>query len=437
MAIGTADITRPVDAPAAETRPLTETAKDTPDPITSVLDLYTKRTQAYEDVFGTPEQQRAEIATAKQREAATAADAETVYQGAVVPALVRQMQAARAPLPDVPKPIPEPPVPSQKARAFLDVGEKNALSGLVTGLGLMAQLAMAGKSPVGALGALTGAMNGWREGDTDRANREWRQYLGQVDQIRQENKTNLATFEAAMQKHGANIQSTQAEVIAALYGAGHYQAAAKVARDGVVQAYGNAQESLQHADKLFTDTVKLIEIMENRKLRMEMEKTRLAEQERWHTGMMQQREEDRLSREAIADQAHKDRVMNYNLRRERMAGEEAGEGFTAEALELAAQQYYATGSLPPLGMGKASTIARQKIMNRAGDLASSAGTTGTDFVARTQFAKASQTELSTLLRQRGQLMAFAQTADQNLDAALDLSKKMDAKGVPVINRWIL
>src|SRR5204862_1844947 len=66
-----------------------------------------------------------------------------------------------------------------------------------------------------------------------------------------------------------------------------------------------------------------------------------------------------------------------------------------------------------------------------------AGTTAGEQVARTQFARATQNELNALTRQRGLIMAFASTADQNLDRALELSQKVDRSGVPVVNRWIL
>jgi hypothetical protein len=430
MAIGTADITRPVD----DTAPSAETASAPAAPsIQSLLEQSEKRTKAFTDVFGTPEQQKTAIDVAKDKQAGAEATSENVYQNVVVPALVRQVQAARQPLPAVPQALPEPPVPSQQARPFLDVGEKNSLSAVVQGLGLMAQLAMAGKAPQAALGALTGAMNGWREGDTDRANREWRQYLATVDKIRHENAANIRTFEASMQIHGANIQAAQAEIIASLYGAGHYEHAAQVARDGVVTAYSNALEYSKHVDRVVADTTKLIEARETRMLRLEMEKTRMQSQEEWHKALIESREADRKSREATAYQSHLDRMERFRERRETDA---AVAELTPAGLELATQQYYTLGTLPPMGMGAKGVSKRVEIINKAGAMAQEAGTTGADFVARQQFAKGSQNELNTLMRQRGQIMAFAKTADQNLDAANELAGRAAEGGAPVLNRWI-
>lgn len=432
--LSTAEVVRERAAPAAETITAETPKPDAPDAIRSLLDFQSNRLKAYEQTFGTAEDRRAEIERAKEESARASGTAESVYQNVVVPALVRQVQAARLPIPTPPTMLPQPPVPSQQARPFMDVPEKQSLGAVVQTLGLMAQMAMAGKAPVAALGALTGAMEGWHQGDRERADREWRQYLGEVDKINRTNRDHMATFDAAMRTHTTNLQAAQAEVIASLYGNGHYEQAAKVARDGVVQAYNNAADLQNHIDKVWNDTIKLIEAHETRDLRLAMEQQRTKLQDAYHRDLIEQRVLDRQQREKSAADALRERTREFNERRQQAEG---GETLSPQAIELAAQQYYTTGQLPAMGMGAKSTTAREKVMNRAGEIAASAGTTGADFVARTQFAKASQNELSALLRQRGLIMAFASTADQNLDAALELSKKVDRQGVPVINRWIL
>jgi hypothetical protein len=428
----------PVDSAEQREREVAPKATEAKDPFPSLLEFAEKRTKAYQDIFGTPEEMKAKIQGAEQKAATAEATSEGVWKDVMVPALVDVIKAARIPVPKPQELLPQPVVPDTTARPFMDVSEKNALGAVVSTLGMMAQMAMAGKAPVAALGAVTGAMEGWHAGDKERGDRQWKTFLAETERINRTNRDNLALFDAAMVRHTTNLQAAQAEVIASMYAHGHYDAAARVARDGVVQAFNQAYDLQNHTDKMWGDIIKIIEAQTTRDLKLEMERNRLTLQDAWHREMARSREEDRKSREAIARQNFNEKVREFEVKRsDKAAADGGGQGFTPEALELASQQYYTTGNLPPLGMGKASTDARVKIMNRAGELASTAGTTGADFVARTQFAKGSQAELSKLQVQRGQIMAFAHTADQNLNAANALAKKVDAQGVPVINRWIL
>ena len=65
---------------------------------------------------------------------------------------------------------------------------------------------------------------------------------------------------------------------------------------------------------------------------------------------------------------------HLGLARERLAQETAGGSLTPEAIEMAANLYAKTGTLPQLGMGKQAAAARTAILNRATQL----GMTGAD-----------------------------------------------------------
>ena len=111
-------------------------------------------------------------------------------------------------------------------------------------------------------------------------------------------------------------------------------------------------------------------------------------------------------------------------------------GFTADAIQQQAERYLATGVLPPMGMGKAGTAARQAIINLSAKIAKNQGLDVGDQLSRQSSVKASQGELNKLQAQRGQVMAFAANAEKNLKLAGQLSEKVNRSGVPLLNRWI-
>lgn len=117
------------------------------------------------------------------------------------------------------------------------------------------------------------------------------------------------------------------------------------------------------------------------------------------------------------------------------AGREAGTpGMTGDALDIAANNYIATRTLPAMGMG--GTTQRVRIINRAGEIMRDRGIPFDDLPQRQAAFKAAQGELNQLQAQRGKVMAFADTADKNLDMALQMSAKVPRIGIPQINAWL-
>ena len=108
-----------------------------------------------------------------------------------------------------------------------------------------------------------------------------------------------------------------------------------------------------------------------------------------------------------------------------------------EAIAALSKQYGETGELPGLGMGAAATQARSKVLNDWADKLNKTGDTIGDQQSRRGALKASRSELTKLQGQRGVVMAFAGTAEKNLNLAEKLSDKVDRTGVPAINRWLL
>lgn len=108
-----------------------------------------------------------------------------------------------------------------------------------------------------------------------------------------------------------------------------------------------------------------------------------------------------------------------------------------DAIEIMANQYLQTGILPSMGMGRAGTEARAKVVNRAAALAKDKGIAFDEQGSRAALFRAGQSELTQLQAQRGKVMAFARTAEHNMDVAGEFSRKVDRSGMPVVNRWLL
>lgn len=110
---------------------------------------------------------------------------------------------------------------------------------------------------------------------------------------------------------------------------------------------------------------------------------------------------------------------------------------TPDAIDAMADRYMIDGTMPGLGLGKAATLARSQVMNRVAAKMKEGGVTPADIKTNQIVSSGLRSEANRLLGQRGPMLAFAKTADKNLDIALDLSEKTTRTGVPVFNSWLL
>jgi len=113
------------------------------------------------------------------------------------------------------------------------------------------------------------------------------------------------------------------------------------------------------------------------------------------------------------------------------------EKFTPEAIEALADRFIMTGELPGMGMGKAATIARTKVLNRYAEKMAESGKTSGDQVIQQAGYRAGRTALAQLESQKAKILAFASTADKNLGIVEELSVKVGRTGIPVINKWLV
>lgn len=108
-----------------------------------------------------------------------------------------------------------------------------------------------------------------------------------------------------------------------------------------------------------------------------------------------------------------------------------------KTVDYVAHQYMMTGTLPPLGMGKAAASNRDKILNRAAEIETETGATGADAVTRHLAIKSSGAALTQNTKTLAAVSQFENTASKNADLMLSLALKGGSQtGAPVINRWL-
>ena len=106
---------------------------------------------------------------------------------------------------------------------------------------------------------------------------------------------------------------------------------------------------------------------------------------------------------------------------------------TGPALDLAAKQYLATGTMPSFGMQGQKQ--KEAVMNRAAQMQQSEGLTPDDVVFNQNELKTGRQALGQIQKSQGMIMQYEETAYKNADLALKAADQTDRTGVPVFNRW--
>jgi len=318
-------------------------------------------------------------------------------------------------LPAPPQAPDEPDVPSRAAQPFLNLGENaglvQSLNSTLYGLGLLAQMGMgmAKGYPSGALAAYTGALDGWAKGDAVRAEHMWKEYLAGVAKMSREYQRQRDEYQDILDRFGLSrdMLGTQLSLAAAKNG---------LAKERVLLAAQKPDEFMR-VHQLFDGQISALR-KQAADISGEIAKAYIAKQQH--------------------DTVNAFRQQMLDLKKKEMATADGGltGGLTPDAQEMAAQQYLRTGQLPPMGMSRYGAQTRAAIINRATELAKTGGLGLDSQTQRTMLAKANQTEMNRIQAQRGPVLAFARTADKNLDVALEMSDKVDRTGVTVFNRWL-
>jgi hypothetical protein len=107
----------------------------------------------------------------------------------------------------------------------------------------------------------------------------------------------------------------------------------------------------------------------------------------------------------------------------------AGPALSKDALDLAADQFLVTGTIPPVNRGD-----RSAIVNRAAAMAKEKGMDPN--VVDRMVNKSNQAALTQLTKQETMVGAFEKNFVKNVGIVERISQKKDSTGVPVLQKWI-
>lgn len=139
------------------------------------------------------------------------------------------------------------------------------------------------------------------------------------------------------------------------------------------------------------------------------------------------KEKEQLIKDAISEGAEEQR-------KPESSEDAAIMGLTPAGLDAAALAYAKTGQLPPMGMGKAGAAVRTRIINRAAE--KYGGTDPLDVAANKATYAANQGSLTQLTKIANATDAFAKTASDNLDLAVQQSGNVPRTGSRLVNRYL-
>lgn len=137
---------------------------------------------------------------------------------------------------------------------------------------------------------------------------------------------------------------------------------------------------------------------------------------------------DLANRKQAESEAAQAEVARHNQATEALTGAAMLSG---DAVDIAARNYLQTGQMPPLGMGDKTS--RQRILDRAGEIAAGGGGLGGNVAANAADYKANSESLKTMQKQRDAISAFENTAQKNIDIFLNTAGKVVDTGSPLLN----
>jgi hypothetical protein len=122
-----------------------------------------------------------------------------------------------------------------------------------------------------------------------------------------------------------------------------------------------------------------------------------------------------------------------------VAGKTSTGGLTEDSIDQAAEQLLngdQEGAFRGVAYGLAGNADRQKIRNRAAELAKEQGVTGGELVARHETKKATSAALAQATKAEANVSTFANNLEGATSVMLDLAGKVNNSGVPTFNRWV-
>lgn len=304
--------------------------------------------------------------------------------------------------------------PSRGLRPFLVAGKDETPEATISKL-LAATTAFAGMIGGGkagaraSLSAMTGALEGWHQGDKQRADRAFADWKAHTETMLEQWNTELKDYELWMKASGMPLEQRMRGLQLQAMNFGNEQLAAKLTSDNANAGFKEIQDRQAAAVGLQTDLAKIV-------------------------GMHESAEAQRNLREDLAREA-----LDIKRKALELKSSEFNTPATLapETVEMLAQDAANGLPVPSLGMGKSGTMARNQVYERAAQIRKERGDAPGSHALDVMSFKANQVELNRVQGQRGITMAFAKTFDKALDVAVNLSERVDRSGSPVLNKWIL
>jgi hypothetical protein len=156
--------------------------------------------------------------------------------------------------------LPEVPKDKVSPRPFISEESKNALQQAVNGVSTIVQALVGMSAPTAALNGLSGAMNGWAEGDAARVASEWQKYEAGLKKAQAENEQAIQIYNKAAIYRSDDLGVAKAVTLANLDKAKLSEYGVLMANQGVadaqlkVQAIGDyLKTASQNSNKMFTE----------------------------------------------------------------------------------------------------------------------------------------------------------------------------------------
>lgn len=167
-------------------------------------------------------------------------------------------KASLTPHPPAPAQAPEPPIPNLEPRQYLSGEGKNALRQAVHGIGTLVTAFYGMSSPLAALNSLTGAMDGWHQGDMERAQRDFQKYQMELEKVRRQNEKAMQEWQIARVERTDDLEMQKALLQARLSAADLPVMAAQVSEHGVDRSLKMWETADQSVKKLQDHENKII-----------------------------------------------------------------------------------------------------------------------------------------------------------------------------------
>ena len=327
----------------------------------------------------------------------------------------------KEPLPQPPSKVPLPPAPANEIAPMFTTSAgpngqpvkpsavlQNFLAALTEFAGALGGMAAKHPAPMASLAAISGATQGWLEGDAIRRKSE-------MDRWNMETKRALA------------LHKEQQE---------DYQDAL-AARNLSLDQKLRALEVISHKwDDQVTFNLAQQKNVEGLLKELDSRELRYMQLQEMHqrTFEMSQNAQQRIELQKLmmenAAQYHRD-LLAF---REKQLAKSLESTLTPEATTFLAEQFLREGKMPAMGM-KASGD-RTAVFNRASEIARARGLDPSAIPGLRAEFHAQATARTQLEKQKATVEAYEKTVEQNIKNALDLSDKRNAQGLTVLNRWI-